>query len=84
MKFVMYVKLYQAMRRVVGLRNRTTKRRGVTSVIGLLPACLVYCVLVFYKKICLKEGEVWHNFSSNIMLLSCLSSSVSHPVAQVQ
>ena len=52
--------------------------------IGLLLACLVYCVLVFYKKICLKEGEVWCNFSSNIMLLSCLSSSVSHPVAQVQ
>ena len=48
-----------------GRKRRTAKRVCVTNVTGL---CVVViftkyqCFSVFYKKICLKEDEVWGNF----------------------
>ena len=47
------------------LRNRTTKRLSVTYMTGLLLSvlsgidlALSFFILLFYKKICLKECEV--------------------------
>ena len=34
---------------------------------------LKYCVLVFYKKICYKEGEVWRKCFSNIVIVTLVT-----------
>ena len=46
----------------------------------------LYCFLVFYKKICLKEGEVWQKIFSNLIIVTLvtqglLSPFLSRPVA---
>ena len=64
-----------------GRKKRTAKRSCVANVTGLLLACYVViftyikCFLVFYKKICLKEGELRRNFFSKKIL-----SRLSHRV----
>ena len=56
-----------------GRKKRTAKCLCVTKVTRLLLAwLLLYCVVVFFKKICLKENEVWWKFFETF-LLSCLS-----------
>ena len=63
---------------IVSLRNRTVERGGrqnacVAKVTGF---CVVViftkyqCFSVFYKKICLKEDEVWGNFFSNKIIVT--------------
>ena len=79
---------------IVSLRNRTVERGGrqnacVAKVTGL---CVVViftkyqCFSVFYKKICLKEDEVWGNFFSNKIIVTLVrqglpSSLLARPVA---
>ena len=50
----------------MSLCNRTAKRLSVTNMTGLLLSvlsgidlALLFFILLFYKKICLKEFEVW-------------------------
>ena len=55
--------------------RKKAKRLCVTNVRGLLLACFVMifnlhlCFLVFYKKICLKESEVWQKVISNKIIV---------------
>ena len=57
---------------------RDKRDRAITCVFcrNLHLTLIIYC-LVFYKKICLKEGEVWRKVFSN-KLLSHLSRKVCH------
>ena len=64
--------------RRVGGEKRLAKCPCVINVTGLLVVCCAlilakyFCVLVIYKKVCLKEGKVWWKVLSNriIFMLS--------------
>ena len=68
-----------------GRKKRTAKRLSVTNMTGLLLSCFVGnslnidVFLLFYKKICLKECEVWQKVFSNKIIFTlntqCLPSS---------
>ena len=73
-------------------KKRTTKRLSVTNVTGLLIACFVGnslnidVFLLFYKKICLKECEVWRKVFWNKIFVTLVtqglpSSFLPRPVA---
>lgn len=82
--------------RTVGGEKRLAKCPCVINVTGLLVVCCAlilakyFCVLVIYKKVCLKEGKVWWKVLSNriIFMLShtfChLLSPDASPVSWVQ
>ena len=62
--------------------KRTAKRLCWTNVTGLLLSCFVviftlqHSFLAFFLKICLKEGEVWRTFFSNIVILTFVTQGV--------
>ena len=75
-----------------GRRKRTAERSCVTNVTRLFLTCFVViftqhqCFLVFCKKICLKESEVWRKVIANKIIVTLVtqglpSSSLSRPVA---
>ena len=77
-----------------GKKKRMAKCLSVTNVTGILPvlACFVRnslnfdVYLLFYKKICLKECEVWRKVFSNKIIVTLVtqglpSSFLSFPVA---
>ena len=65
-----------------GRKKRTAKRLCVTNVIGLLLGSFVvvfpyhWCFLVYYKKVCLKEGVVWWNVFSNKIIVTFVTQGL--------
>ena len=75
-----------------GREKKTAESSCVTNVTRLFLTCFVViftyhqCFLVFYKKICLKEGEFWRKVISSKIIVTLVtqglpSSFLSRPVA---
>ena len=69
-----------------GRGKKTAKHLCVTNVTGLLRTCFAVICMVLYRKICLKENEVWRKVVSNKIIVTLvtqglLSSFLSRPVA---
>ena len=59
-----------------GRKKKTAERLCVTNVTRLFPTCFVViftCFLVFYKKIYLKESEVWRKVISNKIMVTLVT-----------